>query len=190
MRRPLPDIPWVSAFPELNLRLYVEHDGMPGVWFLSLDATNPFAVWAAKTFFHLPYWHSRITFTKKDDRVEYHCRSSHSLRRVNLSASYRPISEPTVAAEGSLEQFLMERYRLYCRSRDGRLYRCQVHHKPWPLQVAEATISADSLLAPHGLTLPATQPLLHFSKGVEVVVWSLDEIKTGLSKSKADALRE
>jgi hypothetical protein len=24
MRRPLPDLPWLSAFPELNVRLYVE----------------------------------------------------------------------------------------------------------------------------------------------------------------------
>ncbi|MCA9241502.1 MAG: DUF2071 domain-containing protein, partial [Planctomycetales bacterium] len=38
MRRPLPDLPWVSAFPELNLRTYVTHGGKPGVWFLSLDA--------------------------------------------------------------------------------------------------------------------------------------------------------
>ncbi|HEY1409586.1 MAG TPA: DUF2071 domain-containing protein, partial [Promineifilum sp.] len=34
MRRPLPDMPWVSAFPELNVRVYVEAGGKPGVWFL------------------------------------------------------------------------------------------------------------------------------------------------------------
>src|SRR5687768_15243199 len=36
MRRPLPDVPGISAFPELNVRTYVELDGKPGVWFLSL----------------------------------------------------------------------------------------------------------------------------------------------------------
>ncbi len=51
MRRPFPDMPWISAFPELNLRLYVHHQGKPGVWFLSLDATNPLAVWAADDSF-------------------------------------------------------------------------------------------------------------------------------------------
>src|SRR5690606_35517478 len=55
MRRPFPDIPGLSAFPELNVRLYVEAEGKPGVWFLSLDATNPLAVWAARRYFHLPY---------------------------------------------------------------------------------------------------------------------------------------
>src|SRR5439155_22775952 len=64
MRRPLPDLPWVSAFPELNLRLYVERDGKPGVWFLSLDATNALAVWAGRRFFHLPYHRARIAFSQ------------------------------------------------------------------------------------------------------------------------------
>ncbi|MCL5997878.1 MAG: DUF2071 domain-containing protein, partial [Chloroflexi bacterium] len=36
--RYLPAMPWVSAFPELNVRTYVVHDGRPGVWFYSLDA--------------------------------------------------------------------------------------------------------------------------------------------------------
>ena len=43
MRRPLPDLPGVSAFEELNVRLYVEKDGKSGVYFLSLDANNALA---------------------------------------------------------------------------------------------------------------------------------------------------
>jgi len=48
MRRPLPDLPYVSAFPELNVRVYVTAGGKPGVWFLSLDATNRQAGMAAR----------------------------------------------------------------------------------------------------------------------------------------------
>jgi uncharacterized protein YqjF (DUF2071 family) len=40
MRRPLPDLPWISAFPELNLRFLRRARRQAGVWFLSLDATN------------------------------------------------------------------------------------------------------------------------------------------------------
>ncbi|MEO8359797.1 MAG: DUF2071 domain-containing protein, partial [Vicinamibacteria bacterium] len=53
--RGLPGLPWISAFPELNIRTYVELDGKPGVWFFSLDATNPLAIWAARTFVGRPY---------------------------------------------------------------------------------------------------------------------------------------
>ena len=69
MRRPFPDAPGLSAFPELNLRLYVEHNGKPGVWFLSLDATNPIAVWAARRLFHLPYFRARISVVELAERV-------------------------------------------------------------------------------------------------------------------------
>ena len=65
MRRPFPDLPWISAFPELNVRLYVERDGRPGVWFLSLDAANALAVWAGRRFFHLPYHRARMSIVEQ-----------------------------------------------------------------------------------------------------------------------------
>jgi uncharacterized protein YqjF (DUF2071 family) len=39
-----PALPWISVFPELNVRTYVTTQGKPGVWFFSLDAANPIAV--------------------------------------------------------------------------------------------------------------------------------------------------
>src|SRR5690349_6818644 len=109
MRRPLPDVPGVSAFPELNVRLYVTRDGKPGVWFLSLDATNPLAVWAARRFFFLPYHRARMSLTRLGGAIQY--RSSRP--GAELKASYQPISEPYLAAPGSLEHWLTERYCLY-----------------------------------------------------------------------------
>ncbi|RLS82078.1 MAG: hypothetical protein DWI05_04105 [Planctomycetota bacterium] len=43
---------------------------------------------------------------------------------------------------------------------------------PAPLQPATGSIDAAALVAPHGLSLPAVPPLLHFARGVDVVVWS------------------
>src|SRR5687767_1222656 len=44
----LPPIPGTSAFHELNVRTYVNYQGVPGVWFFSLDAANKLAVWGAR----------------------------------------------------------------------------------------------------------------------------------------------
>src|SRR6266704_6531932 len=52
--RGTPAVPWLSAFPELNVRTYVKCEGRPGVWFFSLDAGNPLAVAIARAWFHLP----------------------------------------------------------------------------------------------------------------------------------------
>src|SRR5690349_19575992 len=90
MRRPLPDMPGLSAFPELNVRLYVEHEGKPGVWFLSLDATNQLAVRAARRFFHLPYHHARITMASVGE--SFHYRAQRSAPNPVLDVEYRPIS--------------------------------------------------------------------------------------------------
>ena len=51
--RGLPALPWLSRFPELNVRTYVLFDDKPGVFFFSLDAANLSAVWAARAFYRL-----------------------------------------------------------------------------------------------------------------------------------------
>ena len=170
MRRPLPNLPWISAFPELNLRLYVEHGGKPGVWFLSLDATNPLAVWAAKRFFHLPYAQADIDISETNSRFDF--RSRRRANAVKFSARFQPSSEPTLSAPGSLEHWLTERYCLYAMSPSGALFRGEVHHDPWPLQKAEAEIEENELLRPHGFSVNGPPVLLHFSRRLDVIVWS------------------
>lgn len=170
MLRPLPDLPWVSAFPELNVRLYVEYDNKPGVWFLSLDATNPLAVWAAKKFFYLPYYNAKISIEKRG--VQYHYNSQRKEHHsVRLDVIYEPVSDSYEAEEGSLEQWLTERYCLYAQSPDGNICRSEVHHLPWPLQKAKAHFQKNSLVRPYNFSLPDTSPILHFAKQLDVVIW-------------------
>lgn len=168
MRRPLPDFPWISAFPELNVRTYVSRDGKPGVWFLSLDATNPLAVWAARRFFHLPYFLAKMSLDRQEREIEY--RSKRTAAR--FEGSYRPASGVCPSTPGSLEHWLTERYCLYAQDSRGALWRNDVHHAPWPLQRAEADIRVNTMLAPHGLEVPGPPTLLHFAEKVDVVVWS------------------
>src|ERR1700752_1138850 len=67
----LPPIPGTSAFHELNVRTYVHHEGVPGVWFFSLDAANSLAVWGARTFYHLPYFNARMRLDQREDSIRY-----------------------------------------------------------------------------------------------------------------------
>lgn len=173
MRRPLPDLPWISAFPELNLRLYVEHNGKPGVWFLSLDATNPVVVWTARKFFHLPYEHASISIERpnKDDS-EFAYASRRKNGSAEFVARYAPTSPAYATTKGTLEHWLTERYALYAQAPGGALFCADVHHKPWPLQKARAEITTNDLTTAHGFTLEGPPVLSHFSKRIDVVVWS------------------
>jgi uncharacterized protein len=172
MRRPLPDLPWVSAFPELNVRIYVERDGKPGVWFLSLDAANHLAVWAARKFFHLPYYHAAMSVTQQHNAISYESRR----QGATFSAVYQPTSDVYEAAPGSLEHWLTERYCLYALAPDGSLWRNDVHHRPWPLQSAAAKLKENTMLEAHGIVVSDPPALLHFSRRIDVVIWDAERI--------------
>ncbi|NBC05323.1 MAG: DUF2071 domain-containing protein [Bacteroidetes bacterium] len=177
MRRSFPDLPWISAFPELNVRLYVEYEEKPGVWFLSLDATNPLAVWAARRFFYLPYYRAQMNLEKQENSYKYHSTRKEATD-VNFKAVYEPTSKPYQADKNSLEHWLTERYCLYAQNSEGYLYRTEVHHLPWPLQKAELEIMTNNMLSPFAIHLPDTSPLLHFSSRVDVVIWPPEKLET------------
>ena len=176
MRRPFPDLPWISAFPELNLRLYVEYEGRPGVFFLSLDATNPLAVWAARRFFHLPYEHAAIDVREDGDGFVYASRRRDT--EAAFDARYAPEGPVRETRADTLEHWLTERYCLYAVSPRGELLRAEVHHVPWPIQDARAEVGTNTLTAPHGFALDGEPALLHFARRIDVVVWSPTRVGT------------
>ena len=70
----LPPVPVLSYFPELNVRTYVrDRTGRSGVWFFSLDCSQPLAVWVARLAFGLPYFHAAMS-ERIRGRISYECR--------------------------------------------------------------------------------------------------------------------
>lgn len=170
--RGVPAMPWVSAFPELNVRTYVTAGGKPGVWFFSLDAARSLAVAAARTLFNLPYYRASMDVLVMKDAIGYESRRRHSQDGLaELSVQYAPAGVPFQAAPGSLEYFLTERYCLYGVTRRRVLYRLDIHHPPWALQTAEASFRRNTMAEAAGVSLPSAAPLLHFSRRQDMVAW-------------------
>jgi hypothetical protein len=173
----LPPLPWVSAFAELNVRTYVTANDRPGVWFFSLDAANPLAVRVARRTFHLRYYDASMSAIAAGDEIRYRCTRTHrGAPPAEFSARYRPIGPITPSANGSLEEFFTERYSLYAADSSGRLYRGDIDHVRWPLQLAQAEIDRNTMTEQLQVCLPETKPLLHFAKRLEVVVWTLTPV--------------
>ena len=174
----LPALPLISKFPELNVRTYVTfrgEDGLekPGVYFFSLDAGNLSAVWGARLFYRLPYWHAAMK-VEGTDVIHYRSKRIHGPKAQNGMPEWRGTYAPTAPVQratlNSLAHFLCERYCLYAFNR-GRLYRAEIHHLPWPLQSAEANIEIDTMTQPLGLNLPPEPNFLQFSRDLKVLVW-------------------
>jgi uncharacterized protein len=164
-----PPLPGLSAFPELNVRTYVTHGGKGGVYFFSLDAGSRVAAWAARSTYHLPYFHARMQVADHNGSIQYRSIRNHD---AELSAEYRPIGSVQIRESGTIEHWLTERYCLYTVVGDS-VYRAEIHHHPWPLQDAAAEFSANTMARAAGIELPAIQPLLHFAKRLEVLIWPL-----------------
>ena len=182
MRRPLPDIPGISAFPELNVRTYVDladGESRPGVWFFSLDATNRLAVWAARRFFHLPYYRAAIRIEQRaganSDVYDY--TSVRHDGRARFSGTYRATSETYLAEAGMLEHFLTERYCLYAEKPGGEILRAEVHHHPWPLQRAEVELRENEMVPGLGIDVQGPPQLVHFAREIHVAVWSPETVR-------------
>ena len=90
--------------------------------------------------------------------------------------SYGPASGIYHSTPGTLEAWLTERYCLYTTDGRGRLYRGEIHHALWPLQRAEAEIETNTMAAAAGIALPATAPLLHFARRLDVLAWALQRV--------------
>jgi uncharacterized protein YqjF (DUF2071 family) len=170
--RGTPAVPWLSTFPELNVRTYVTYGERPGVWFFSLDAGNPLAVSIARCWFHLPYFRAQMSCSERNGWTQYRSERTHRRAPAGvLEGRYRPNGETFSPQRGSLEYFLTERYCLYTTDWHSQIIRGEIHHSPWRLQAAEAEFSANSMAEASGITLPARKPLLHFAKRQDVVVW-------------------
>lgn len=168
----IPSLPWVSQFSEVNVRTYVSYDGKPGVYFFSLDASHLSAVWGARIFYRLPYWHAEMKVKGRGKaKVQYQSKRSHGPKPAELRISYGPTAPAFRARPGSLEYFLTERYCLYAASRK-RLYRADIHHLPWSLEPACAEIELNTMTETFGIALPPSPELLHFSRTLKVLVWA------------------
>ena len=180
--RGLPPIPGLSRFPELNVRTYVTLGGKPGVYFFSLDAANLAAVWAARTFYHLPYFYARMSARIQNDWIEYSSARRDSL--AQFDGRYRPTRSIEFSTSGSLEHWLTERYCLYTTV-GSELFRAEVHHLLWPLQPAEAEIKINTVAEAAGIPPLTGDPLLHFSRKLEVLIWPLRRVAEAIPVSVA-----
>ena len=133
----VPPVTILSSFVELNVRTYVTLQGIPGVYFFSLDASNPIAVAIARALFHLPYFNAVMSSKRVGDSVHYSSLRTHKgMLPLNFKLSLSHCTD-CICAAGSLERWLTERYCLYTAVPGKGVYRGDIHHLPWPLQLAE-----------------------------------------------------
>jgi hypothetical protein len=171
----LPVLPWVSDFLELNVRTYAyDEEGVPGVWFYSLDCNQPLAVAAARVLTGLRYMHAEMS-AERGEFIEYSSRRRSSETRARYR--YRGVGAAQDCAPESFEFFALERYYLFAQ-RGSSLVRGQVAHAPYRFR--EAQVEEFSPIPAHldGFT-EITGPPVHmcYVDGFDVNVYATEKIR-------------
>ena len=174
-----PAVPGISSFLEMNLRTYVlDQNGVPGVWFYSLDANQWLAVRIARKFFHLPYFDARMKASSDvDGTIRYSCLRSNEQADAEDHFCYSAGEEIGEANPGSLEFFLLERYRLFSWNADKEeLLTGQVHHVPYPMCQPKVPEWSNQVIQLDGFALPNGDPdHVAMSRGVDVDIFPIQK---------------
>lgn len=174
--RGLPFISLFATFPEINVRTYVTYRGRPGVYFLSLDASNWLALTLARPWYHLNYYYANISVQKEEKYSVYRSiRKDRKTASAAFYAKYISTSDVYYAEKDTLDHWLMERYCLYSFDSRNNIYCAEVHHRPWPLQKADVEIRENTMTEEFHIRLDR-KPVIHYSKGVDSQVWNITKL--------------
>jgi uncharacterized protein len=169
-----PALPWISAFPETNVRTYVrDKDGERGVWFFTLEADRLAAVMLARTWYHLPYRWASMSVERKESVVHYQSKRSKLFGRGDTEIS---VEIGTSLDMNELDRFLTMRFRLYTAAKDRIAY-AQIEHVPWLLRHATVRVLNEDLMENSGVPRPTGDPLVHYSEELHVKAETLRWIK-------------
>ena len=161
----IPPVPYFGSFPEVNVRTYVKRNGVPGVWFFSLDVNRLIPAFFARATYFIPYCWGKASHKKTEAKLLTSVARrwpSKSSSRIELSIGER------IESPSELAHFLSARWGLFSQGFGGRLRYAPVDHEQWELYSASIDLLDDNLVTAAGLPAPRGQAHVMFSPGVSV----------------------
>lgn len=122
----LPPLPFVSRLWELNIRTYVEVNGVKGVYFFTLETDSKLGELIAQKFFHLPYRYSKIAAQISKNHYSFH----HQREKLNFNLDVELLDQKS---NSEFDLWTTERYSLFAQHKN-KTYQGIVEHKPWELK--------------------------------------------------------
>ncbi|WP_409299342.1 YqjF family protein [Peribacillus sp. SCS-26] len=159
----VPPLPFLHSYLELNVRTYVRHKGVPGIYLWSLDANHLPSIAGARVLFSLPYMLSRMDFKENGGLMRYSAeRLLPNKRNEAFVAEFKPFGDISEPDEGSVDHWLSERYCLFS-VRKGRIYRGDIHHDKWKISPAHAAVSQNTVASMFPPSFFKEEPLVRYS---------------------------
>jgi len=167
--RGFPAIPTTHRFLEFNVRTYVIGSEGPGVWFCSLDVAQWLPALVARIGFALPYDKGAVDVSHDRSRIVWTVDRTWPERAQGSLAVSVDAEDVGPVVDDPLATFLTSRWRLYAKTRAGRLVTAPDEHEPWSLSSARF-IGADTGLASIAGLEVQGDPIVHHATAVRVRV--------------------
>jgi uncharacterized protein YqjF (DUF2071 family) len=160
-----PTIPYFGSFPEVNVRTYVKKDGIPGVWFFSLDVNRFIPALVARASYFLPYCWGSASHVVNSESLETTVKRrwpSRASTHIKISIGER------IETPDELSVFLSARWGLYSKGFGFKIRYAPVDHETWILHSATLEYLNDTLVTASGLPAPTGPAHVLYSPGVSV----------------------
>jgi len=162
----LPPLPYLSDFHEINFRTYVLKDGVPGIFFSTIEAGKLISALAAREFIGLNYNSAKIK--RKHNR----CLLTKSEEGSFLNIKYLPLQNINEKTE--LDRWLTERYCVY-EEINNHTYRFDIHHKSWQLKKVKLRKLALRYTKERIMLKRLKPDLTHYSIEQKVILWGREK---------------
>ncbi len=161
--RNLPAFPLISNFHQINLRTYVTHNGIPGIYFITIEASKFLSIILARNFTGQPYTR---TFIKKKQKSGFTGRN----KLQNHELRFQYLIKERIYEKNEIDLWLTERYTSF-HIADNKIVRTDIHHKEWPLH--RVIIKLMNVNYPVLRLLPdiLNANLVHYSPLLKTVTW-------------------
>jgi uncharacterized protein YqjF (DUF2071 family) len=159
--RYLPKPGCAATFLELNLRTYVRYNGLPGVYFLNIEAGRKDSSVIAQSISGLPYRYAKMKRTSSKFKSQrFSTGDSFQLKAIKSELVQRTTTT----------DFLSERYKVF-NTKGNSVVEFDVHHVEWLLYKLD--VESLKIEYPRFENLLNDSPdLAYYSPGVPVVAWN------------------
>jgi uncharacterized protein len=137
----------IATHDFLNVRTYVKRGRERGIYFITEWLSNWLSVQLGPLLYGLPYHYAKINYqhVHENNRLSGRVEAPDRGAGVNWEARLSPDKFFIPGEQGSLTEFLLERYTAYtARGSTGRFFR--IWHPPWPQIPVKISMGDDALL--------------------------------------------
>ncbi len=162
--RGLPPIPGLNSYLELNVRTYVIHRHIPGIFFLNIHTDKLPIILGARLLTGLPYSKRNMKYQMENESFIFHSGS-------DFKATLNVNPDRGFEERDPLKTWLVERYSMFSVKNKG-LYRGDIHHLPWQIWHATGSIEQNTLLP----IKTEQNPIIHFAPRQPMLIYPLTRI--------------